>query len=79
MEQLKNKLLQMSSLVEAGIERSVQAVIKQDRSAAEEVFENESQINMIELEIDGLAIDLLALHQPMAINLRFRVRLRLPD
>ena len=71
MEQLKNKLLQMSSLVEAGIERSVRAVIKKNRSAAEEVFENESRINTIELEIDGLAIDLLALHQPMAINLRF--------
>jgi len=71
MKQLKNTLLQMSSLVEAGIESSVRAVVKRDRSAAEEVFENESRINTIELEIDGLAIDLLALHQPMAINLRF--------
>ncbi len=71
MEQLKNKLLQMSSLVEAGIERSIHAVVKRDRSAAEEVFENESRINAIELEIDGLGISLLALHQPMAINLRF--------
>lgn len=71
MEQLKNRLLQMSSLVEAGIERSVYAVVKKDRRAAEEVFENESRINAIELEIDGLAIKLLALHQPMAINLRF--------
>lgn len=71
MEHLKHKLLQMSSLVEAGIECSVNAVIKKDRGAAEEVFENESRINTIELEIDGLAINLLALHQPMAINLRF--------
>jgi phosphate transport system protein len=71
MEQLKNRLLQMSSLVEAGIERSVYAVVKKDRRAAEEVFKNESRINAIELEIDGLGINLLALHQPMAINLRF--------
>jgi phosphate transport system protein len=71
MEQLKHKLLQMSSFVEVGIERSIHAVVKKDRSAAEEVFENESRINAIELEIDGLGINLLALHQPMAINLRF--------
>jgi phosphate transport system protein len=71
MEELKNKLLQMSSLVEAGIERSICAVVKKDLRAATEVFENESRINAIELEIDGLGINLLALHQPMAINLRF--------
>jgi hypothetical protein len=63
MEHLKNRLLQMSSLVKAGIERSVYAVVKKDRRAAEEVFENESRINAIELEIDGLGINLLAIHQ----------------
>src|SRR5271170_4943371 len=63
----------MSSLVEAGIERSIHAVIQRNESAASEVFENEARINTIELEIDGLAIDLLALHQPMASNLRFIV------
>lgn len=71
LENLKNKLLEMSSLVEAGIERSIRAVVQKQRGVAEEVFENEARINAIELEIDGLAIDLLALHQPMAINLRF--------
>jgi len=70
-EQLHNKLLEMSSLVEAGIERSIRAVTHKDEAAAAEVFENEARINTIELEIDGLAIDLLALHQPMASNLRF--------
>ncbi len=34
-------------------------------------MENEAKINAIELEIDDLAIELLALHQPMATNLRF--------
>jgi phosphate transport system protein len=71
LEQLKKKLLEMSSLVEAGIERSVRAVVHKDRGAAAEVLANEDRINSIELEIDALAIDLLALHQPMASNLRF--------
>jgi phosphate transport system protein len=72
-EQLHNKLLEMSSLVEAGIEHSIRAVIHKDEAAASEVFQNEARINTIEVEIDGLAIDLLALHQPMASNLRFIV------
>jgi len=70
LEQLKNKLLEMSSLVEAGIERSVRAVVHRDPGAAAAVFENEDRINAIELEIDALAINLLALQQPMASNLR---------
>jgi phosphate transport system protein len=70
LEQLKTKLLEMSSLVEAAIQRSIGAVINKDRSAAEEVFRNETRINEIELEIDEFAINLLALHQPMAADLR---------
>jgi phosphate transport system protein len=73
LEHLKNKLIEMSSLVEAGIQRSIRAVTHKDRGAAEDVLESEARINAIEREIDGLAIDLLALHQPMAINLRFIV------
>ena len=73
LEHLKQKLLEMSSLVEAGIERSIRAVVQRDRGAADEVLEKEDRINAIELEIDALAINLLALHQPMASNLRFIV------
>ena len=73
LEHLKQKLLEMSSLVEAGIERSIRAVVQRDRGAADEVLEQEDRINAIELEIDALAINLLALHQPMASNLRFIV------
>jgi phosphate transport system protein len=71
LEQLKKKLLEMGSLVEAAIERSVRAVIHKDRAAAAEVLETESRINSIELEIDAMAIDLLALQQTMASSLRF--------
>jgi len=60
----------MSSLVEAAIQRSVSAVIHKDRSAADEVFRNEARINDIEIEIDEFAVNLLALQQPMAADLR---------
>jgi phosphate transport system protein len=70
---LTTKLLEMSSLVEAAIQRSISAVIHKDRSAAEEVFRNEARINEIEIEIDEFATNLLALQQPMAADLRLIV------
>jgi phosphate transport system protein len=73
LEQLKSKLLEMGSLVELAIQRSVIAVTQKDRAAAEEVFRNEKRINAIEVEIDDFAISLLARHQPMATDLRLIV------
>ena len=73
LEQLKTKLLEMSSLVEAAIQRSISAVIHKDKGAAEEVFRNEARINEIEIEIDEFATNLLALQQPMAADLRLIV------
>ena len=70
---MRTKLLEMSSLVEKSIHRSIGAVVQKDRAAADEVLNNEARINAIELEIDALAIELLALHQPMATDLRFIV------
>jgi phosphate transport system protein len=73
LEQLKTKLLEMSSLVEAAIQRSISAVIHKDRDAADEVFRNEARINEIEIEVDEFATNLLALQQPMAADLRLIV------
>lgn len=73
LEQLKTKLLEMSSLVEASIQRSISAVIHKDRNAADEVFRSEERINEIEIEVDEFAINLLLLQQPMAADLRLIV------
>jgi phosphate transport system protein len=73
LEQLKTKLLEMSALVESSIQRSISAVVEKDASAAKEVFKTESRINEIEIEIDEFAINLLALQQPMAADLRLIV------
>ena len=73
LEQLKGKLLEMSALVEASVQRSVAAVTQKDRSAAEQVFRNEARINQLEMEIDEFAITLLATQQPLAADLRLIV------
>jgi phosphate transport system protein len=70
LDQLSQKLLEMCSLVESAVQRSISAVTDKDLSAAEEVLRNEARINQIEIEIDEFAINLLALNQPMAADLR---------
>ncbi len=73
LEELKAKLLEMSSLVESAIYRSITAVVQKDELLAREVLTNEGRVNQIEIEIDDLAISLLALQQPMAADLRLIV------
>ena len=73
LEQLKGKLLEMSALVEASVQRSVSAVTQKDRSAADQVLRDEARVNQLEMEIDEFAINLLATQQPLAADLRLAV------
>ena len=73
LEQLKGKLLEMSALVEAAVQRSVSAVTQKDRSAADQVLRDEARVNQLEMEIDEFAINLLATQQPLAADLRLVV------
>ena len=71
LEALKAQLLEMSGLVESAVFRSVQALTEHDRELAQGVLKNEKRVNQMEIEIDDAATRLLALHQPMATDLRF--------
>ncbi len=70
LEKLKSKLLEMSALVESAVYRSVQGVVEKNEELAREVLKNEGRINELEIEIDELAISLLALQAPLAADLR---------
>ncbi len=70
LEQLKAKLLEMSALVESAVYRSVQGVVEKNEELAQQVLRNEGRINQLEIEIDDLAISLLALQAPLATDLR---------
>lgn len=70
LETLKAKLLEMSALVENAIYRSVQCVVEKNEELAKQVLTNETRINELEIEIDEMAVSLLALQQPMASDLR---------
>lgn len=71
LEELRNKLLEMSGLVQAAIRESVRALEGSEESEAKSVFKREGDINRLELEIDEIATRLLALEQPVASDLRF--------
>jgi len=70
LKRLKGKLLQMGVLVEEAIEKAVRALLERNGSLAEEVFQDETAINQFEIAIDGEGHGLLALGQPMAVDLR---------
>jgi phosphate transport system protein len=71
LDQLRDKLLRMGGLAEQAVDRACQAYVERDLTRCRMVLENESAINAAEREIDEVAFDLLALQQPMAIDLRF--------
>jgi phosphate transport system protein len=71
LDELNNLLLKMSRLVENSISNSVCSVIDRNNEAALTVFQNETRINQLEIRIDNLAIRLLALQHPVAVDLRF--------
>ncbi len=70
LEKLKSKLLEMSALVESAVYRSVQGVVEKNEELAQQVLRNEGRINDLEIEIDDLAISILALQAPLAADLR---------
>lgn len=71
LDELKEHLLVMAGLAEQAILRSIEAYRSRDLSICELVFRTEPAINRLEREIDQMALDLLAMEQPMAVDLRF--------
>jgi len=68
---LKQKLLTMGGMAEQAVERAIEALRRRDSGLCRLVLDGEPAINTMEREIDELALDLLAMQQPMAIDLRF--------
>jgi phosphate transport system protein len=71
LDELKEKLLVMAGMAEQAIQRSVEAYRTRDLSICDLVDHGELAINRLEREVDQMALDLLAMEQPMAVDLRF--------
>jgi len=71
LDELKERLLVMAGLVEQSIQRATEAYVSRDTGLCEMVILSEQAVNRMEREIDQAALDLLAMQQPMAVDLRF--------
>jgi phosphate transport system protein len=71
LDELKENLLVMAGLAEQAIQRAIEAYRVRDLSICDLVSRSENAINRMERDIDQAALDLLAMEQPMAIDLRF--------
>jgi phosphate transport system protein len=71
LENLKENLLKMATLVERVIADAVESLMKRDSDLAQKTIASDDAINDLELAIDEMCLKLLALRQPMAIDLRF--------
>ena len=71
LQQLKNEILKMGALAQEAIINSVDALKNRDKAAAQKVLDADIEMDRLELFIDDKCLDLIALHQPMARDLRF--------
>ncbi len=70
LNRISNNLLRMGGMVEVQLAQAIQALVKRDSELALRVVEADERVDELESEIDDSAIRLLALRQPLAIDLR---------
>jgi phosphate transport system protein len=71
LDTLRDRLLLLGGETETALQRAMYALVERDTQMAREVLEGDDQIDQLELEIDRLCIDTIALRQPAARDLRF--------
>jgi phosphate transport system protein len=71
LKKLRDDILYMGGLVENQIQRAVNSLVDRDSKLAETIIERDHEVNRLDVEIDDLCIQLFALHQPAARDLRF--------
>ena len=70
LEQLKARLLEMGGLAEDHVRQALRALVDRDHKLVDKVLASDAAINQFHIEVDDRCFKLLALHQPMAVDLR---------
>ena len=70
LEQLKTRLLEMGGLAEDRVRSALEGLVERDTALVDRVLGGDVPINQLHIEIDNRCFKLLALHQPMAVDLR---------
>ena len=70
LEQLKTRLLEMGGLAEDRVRAAVEGLVSRDLAIVDRVLTGDTPINQLHIEIDNRSFTMLALYQPMAVDLR---------
>ncbi len=73
LKSLKNNLLSLMEYIEETVELSLEALENKDEAKANDVFNSDDKIDEMEVSIEEECLQILALHQPVAIDLRFLI------
>lgn len=68
---LKRKLIDLATLVEESVFKSVKAITERDVALAQTVVEEDLEIDRLEVEVEEDCLKILALYQPVAVDLRY--------
>lgn len=70
LDELKSRLLEMGGLAEDRLRLAVRGIVERDGTLVDRVLGGDAAINQLHIDIDDRCFKLLALHQPMAVDLR---------
>ncbi len=73
LENLKKQILTLGAMVEERVQIAIKAVTENDSKLAEKIIRSDHEIDAKEVEIEEDCLKILALHQPVAVDLRFIV------
>lgn len=71
LDALQKQLLSLASIVEEQLTAAVRSVEKKDAASARRIIDFDRNVDLLEIEVEEECLKLLALHQPVAIDLRF--------
>jgi phosphate transport system protein len=73
LEKLRKDLLALGAQVEDALAKSIHALIERDAALAEQIMAHDEEVDRREIEVEESCLKILALHQPVAHDLRFLV------
>ena len=71
LENIKKRILALGAMVEERVQMAIKAIDTNDSDLAQQIIKTDYEIDETEVEIEEECLKVLALHQPMAIDLRF--------
>jgi len=73
LEKIKKKILSLGAMVEERVRMAIQAIEEFDGQIAKKIIFSDHEIDEMEVEVEEECLKIMALHQPVAVDLRFLV------